>query len=230
MKAGEQLVDRFELEQQIGAGGMGESFRARDPISGEAVAVKVLSEEHSHHIERFAREVQLLAELSHPGIVRYISHGVTPSGRLFLVMEWLDGEVLKDRLDRGPLTLNEAVTLAMRAAETLGTAHARGIVHRDLKPSNLFLPGGRIDQVKVVDFGIARREGDTSLTQTGAIVGTLGYMAPEQARTGGRVDARADVFALGCVLIQCVTGAPPRSTATTPPPSWPRSCSAPRHG
>jgi len=209
MKPGERLGERFELEQQVGTGGMGEVFRARDPISGETVAVKVISNERSHRTARFAREIALLAELSHPGIPRYVSHGVTPSGELFLVMEWLDGEPLEARLRRGPLTVHETVTLATRVAEALGAAHRRGFVHRDLKPSNLFLPDGRIDQVKVLDFGVARREGRTQLTQTGAMVGTPGYMAPEQARTGGQIDARADVFALGCVLFECLTGVTP---------------------
>jgi tetratricopeptide (TPR) repeat protein len=190
-------------------------FRARDPISGETVAVKVISDEQSHITERFTREVKVLAALSHPGIVRYISHGVTVSGELFLVMEWLDGEVLKSRLQRGPLTASEAVTLATRVAEALGVAHARGVVHRDLKPSNLLLSGGRIDQVKVLDFGIAQREGRTQLTQTGMLIGTPGYMAPEQARASGQIDARADVFALGCVLFQCLTGVPPFEGDTT---------------
>ena len=215
MRPSERLVDRFELEQQVGAGGMGEVFRARDSRSGEAVAVKILSDDRSNRAERFAREVELLSELSHPGIVRYISHGVTPAGKLFLVMEWLDGEVLETRLARGPLTLSEAVTLATRVAVALGTAHARGIVHRDLKPSNLFLPGGLIDQVKVLDFGVAQQEGRTLLTQTGTIIGTLGYMAPEQARTSGRIDARADVFALGCVLFKCLTGLAPFESDNT---------------
>jgi len=189
-------------------GGMGEVFRARDPVTGEEVAVKVLSDVRGHRSARFAREVELLAELSHPGIVRYVSHGETPSGELYLVMEWLDGEDLDHRLARAPLTVGEAVTLATRVAEALGAAHARGIVHRDLKPSNLFLPGGRIEQVKVLDFGIALREGGAQLAQTGVMIGTPGFMAPEQARDHGAVDARADVFALGCVLFQCVTGAP----------------------
>src|SRR5215475_9268350 len=205
----EQLDDRFVLEQPIGTGGMGTVFRARDSISGETVAVKILSDGQGHLVDRFAREVKVLAELSHPGIVRYISHGTTPAGKLFLAMEWVDGETLKTRLERGPLTLGESVTLATRVA------HARGVVHRDLKPSNLILPGGRVDQVKVLDFGIAQREGKTQLTQTGMMLGTAGYMAPEQARTGEPVDARADVFALGCVLFQCLTGVPPFDGDTT---------------
>jgi len=209
MKPAELIADRFEIEQQIATGGMGEVFRAHDRVSGEVVAVKVMSEGRAHRTARFAREVELLAELSHPGIVRYVAHGETPSGKLFLAMEWLDGEDLKARLEREPLTMDEAVTLATRVAEALGAAHARGVVHRDLKPSNLFLPGCRIDAVKVLDFGIAHRRGRTQLTRTGMMLGTPGYMAPEQARTGGEIDARADVFALGCVLFECLTGTPP---------------------
>ncbi|HSK03420.1 MAG TPA: protein kinase [Kofleriaceae bacterium] len=212
MKLGTLLGDRdrFEIEHQIGAGGMGKVFRARDRQTGEPVAVKIISDRREHRAARFAREVELLAELTHPGIVRYIAHGEMPGGARFLVMEWLDGEDLKARLARGPLTGGEALELATRVAEALGQAHARGIVHRDLKPSNLFLPGGRIDQVKILDFGIARREGRPHLTKTGTLLGTPGYMAPEQARSArGEIDARADVFALGCVLFQCVTGAPP---------------------
>jgi tetratricopeptide (TPR) repeat protein len=215
MKPGELLGDRFEIEQPIGSGGMATVFRARDPITGEAVAVKVISGKQSQVTERFAREIKVLAELSHPGIVRYISHGATSSGELFLVMEWVDGETVKTRLRRGPLTASEAVTLATRVAEALGAAHARGVVHRDLKPSNLFLPGGHVEQVKVLDFGIARRDGRTQLTQTGMMIGTPGYMAPEQARASGQIDARADVFALGCVLFQCLTGVPPFDGDTT---------------
>jgi len=209
MALGDLLGDRFEIEQAIRAGGMGEVFRALDRVSNQPVAVKLISDASGNHTERFLREIELLAELSHPGIVRYVSHGATPSGRLFLVMEWLDGEDLKIRLERASLTMSEAVTLATRVAEALGAAHARGIVHRDLKPSNLFLPGGHVDQVKVLDFGIAHQQGRTQLTRTGTMIGTPGYMAPEQARTRGVINARADVFALGCVLFHCLTGTPP---------------------
>jgi hypothetical protein len=215
MTPGKLLGNRFEIEQPIGGGGMGTVFRARDPISGAVVAVKVISEERGHHTERFAREIKVLAELSHPAIVRYVSHGTTAAGELFLAMEWLDGETVKSRLERGPLTASEAVALATRVAQALGAAHGHGVIHRDLKPSNLILPGGRIDQVKIVDFGIAQRVGRTRLTRTGAMIGSPGYMAPEQARVGGPIDARADVFALGCVLFQCLTGVPPFDGDTT---------------
>src|SRR5882672_3201473 len=204
----ELFSDRFEIEYKIPGGSMGEVFRGRDRTSGAAVAIKVHTDARAHYTARFAREVELLSELSDPGIVRYIAHGETSAGQRFLVMEWLEGETLRRRLARGPLAIGEAVALATRVAATLGAAHARGIVHRDLKPSNLFLPGGHIEQVKVLDFGIAHREGRTPLTKIGAMIGTPGYMAPEQARCNAPIDARADVFALGCVLFQCLTGTP----------------------
>jgi hypothetical protein len=215
MTPGELFGDRFEIERSIDSGGMGTVFRAHETISGEVVAIKIISEERSHVAERFEREVQVLAELSHPGIVRYISHGLTRAGQRFLAMEWVDGELLETRLQRGPLPVGEAVALATRVADALGAAHARGVVHRDLKPSNLILPGGHIDQIKILDFGIAQRAGSTQLTRTGMMLGTPGYMAPEQARAGGQIDARADVFALGCVLFECLTGVPPFDGDTT---------------
>jgi hypothetical protein len=211
MEPADLLEGRFESEHLVRTGGMGQVFRGRDRSSGQPVAIKVIAD-GSQRDARFAREVQLLSELSHPGIVRYIAHGVTPAGAPFLVMEWLDGEDLRHRLEREPLTIGESVALATRVAEALGAAHARGIIHRDLKPSNLFLPDGRIDQVKVLDFGIAHREGLTQLTRTGMMIGSPGYMAPEQARSHDAhdaIDARADVFALGCVLFECLTGMPP---------------------
>jgi hypothetical protein len=208
MEPGAVLGDRFVLERPIGSGGMGMVFRARDRESGEIVAIKLIAEEQSAHAERFAREIEVLAELSHPGIVRHVAHGALPAGGLFLAMEWLDGEDLKTRLAHAPLTTKESIQLATRVAEALGAAHARGIIHRDLKPSNLFLPAGGIDGVKVLDFGIARRAGRTQLTETGTMIGSPGYMAPEQARASGAIDARADVFALGCVLFLCLTGVP----------------------
>jgi tetratricopeptide (TPR) repeat protein len=201
------LEDRFEIEHLAGSGGMGRVYRARDRQSGGPVAVKVLHGDGAVEAERFAREVEALAGLSHPAIVRFVSHGRTAQGEPFLVTEWLDGEDLGARLRRMGLTIGESLALGARAAAALGEAHRLGVVHRDIKPGNLWLVGGRPEEVKILDFGIARLRGrERTLTQAGAMIGTPGYMAPEQARGEKRVDARADVFSLGCVLFKCLTG------------------------
>ncbi len=177
-----------------------------------------MNETSSEARARFGREARVLADLSHPGIVRYVAHGETPKGERYLAMEWLAGEDLQDRLRREGLTLSESVRLALRVAEALAVAHARGIVHRDLKPSNVFLVDRQVDRVKVLDFGIARRKAggsDATMvetffgTSTGMVVGTLGYFAPEQARGARDIGPPADVFSLGCVLFRCVTGRQP---------------------
>jgi eukaryotic-like serine/threonine-protein kinase len=208
MRPGDVIADRFEIEASAGAGGMGQVYRARDRRSGEVVALKVLLDAYSLQHGRFSREAQVLAELRHPGIVRYVAHGVTPTGEQYLAMEWLKGEDLASRLERGVLTVEETVELGRRVAEALSVVHARGVVHRDLKPGNLFLVERDIERVKVLDFGVARIGDATPMTTVGDALGTPGYMAPEQARSGQVVDARADVFALGCVLFECLTGAP----------------------
>jgi len=200
---------RFEVEGLARAGGMGSVFRARDRQSGEWVALKIAHPEAMQHADRFAREATVLAELRHPGIVRYVAHGRTDAGEMYLAMEWLEGEDLQQRLGRASLSLDESVALIARVADTLSAAHKRGLVHRDLKPSNLFLPSGDIARTKVLDFGIVRVSNDHDRsTQTGMVLGTIGYMAPEQARGSHELDARADVFALGCVLFECLTGRP----------------------
>jgi hypothetical protein len=209
MLVGETIAGRFEIEASANTGGMGEVFRARDLTTGELVAVKVLL--HNHTIERirFAQEINVLAGLRHPGIVNYVAHGRTTAGLPYFVMEWLDGEDLGTLLARRRLAVHEAAELLTRVAEILAAMHAQGIVHRDLKPTNLFLLGGDVSRVKVLDLGIARLLGKTlHLTVTGTLVGTPGYMAPEQARGGHALDARVDIFSLGCVLFECLTGAP----------------------
>jgi serine/threonine protein kinase len=205
---GERVAGRFELEALAQAGGMGAVYRARDLSSGEAVAVKLLRSPGVAHEARFAREAALLAALPHPAIVRHVAHGRTAGGDLYLAMEWLEGEDLASRLTRGPLAVDEALGLSRRIAEGLAALHARGVVHRDLKPGNLFLVGGRADAVKILDFGIARAGAVAAITRTGVLMGTPGYTAPEQARGAREIDARVDVFALGCVLFECLAGRP----------------------
>ncbi|UQA63043.1 serine/threonine-protein kinase [Polyangium aurulentum] len=207
--SGAFVDDRFEIEMLAGAGGMGSVYRARDLRTGEPVALKILHDPDPANLERFTREAQLLEAIRHPSIVRYVAHGHTADGALWLAMEWLDGEDLAARLSHAGLGIEESVTLATRIAGALATAHAMGVVHRDIKPSNVFLPGGRIDEAMLLDFGIARPlVASRALTRTGIVLGTPGYMAPEQARGEREVDARADVFSLGALLFECLTGKP----------------------
>ncbi len=197
----------YTIGAPIGAGGMGIVFAGHDPRSGRKVAIKRI---HGTAGEaRFLREIRALAGLRHPGIVEYVDHGITPDGHAYLVMEWLTGEDLQGRLRRGPLTTGECVALALRLTDALALAHAQGVIHRDIKPSNIFLPGGAAGEAKLLDFGVARVAGEARVvTHTGALVGTLGFMAPEQARGDPDLDGRADLYSLGCVLHECLTGAP----------------------
>ncbi len=201
-------MDRFDVDRVAGAGGMGTVYRARDRETGETVALKLLHADGAEETKRFVREATLLADLAHPGIVRHVAHGVSSDGVPWLAMAWLEGCDLATALARGP-TPAQSVALVLRAAEILGAAHARGIVHRDVKPSNLFLEGGRLDRVLVLDFGVAHRDDWSRATRTGTMLGTPAYMSPEQAKGERGVDARTDVYALGCVLFECLTGRPP---------------------
>ncbi|RLB51391.1 MAG: hypothetical protein DRJ42_16925 [Deltaproteobacteria bacterium] len=206
MEAGDRIADRFTLISLAGKGGMGEVWRAQDAHLGADVAVKVLRFEGSA-ADRFQRECQVLATLQHPNIVAYVSHGVTEAGQLFLAMEWLDGEDLGDRLGRGTVSIEESLALTARVAAALAEAHRRGIVHRDLKPENIFLVGRSPRDIRVLDFGIARvLEGTRAITKTGALIGTPGYMSPEQARGETSLGPPSDIFSLGCVLFECITG------------------------
>ncbi len=204
LSSGDVIAGRFEIERLAGYGGMGAVYLARDLAADSAVALKIL--QRTSLDERLAREAQLLAELRHPRIVRYVAHGRAESGEHYLAMEWLEGEDLAQRLEREALSLAETLTLATAVAEGLGAAHARGIIHRDVKPSNIFLVDRQVDRLKLLDFGVARGRGEHKATRTGVTLGTPGYMAPEQARGSRDVDARADVFSLGCVLFECLTG------------------------
>ncbi|WP_437538092.1 protein kinase [Sorangium sp. So ce726] len=211
----EIIAGRFVVEGEAASGGMGTVYKAYDRLGGAAVALKIVRLRNEIQIERFEREAALLAALVHPGIVRYVAHGSTPEGDRYLAMEWLDGEDLAARLARRVLPASEGLLLVRRAADALAFAHARGIVHRDIKPSNLFLPGGDAGRVKLVDFGIARPSSDAGrVTVTGGVLGTPGYMAPEQVEAHGVPDPRSDVFSLGCVLFECLAGQPAFASAS----------------
>jgi eukaryotic-like serine/threonine-protein kinase len=197
--------ERFIVERSVGTGGMGAVYRATDRYSGVPVALKIAFDSGEEYCSRALNEAGALAALDHPAIVRLVASGIGMDGRPYLAMEWLDGEDLATRLRRGALTLVESVLVGIRLGEGLAAAHAVGIVHRDLKPSNIFLPEGSLGAAKLVDFGIAR-VGHRRMTATGMIVGTPGYMAPEQAMGRSDVGASADVFALGSVLYECMTG------------------------
>jgi len=210
----------YEITALLGAGGMGEVYRARDPKLGRDVALKILPEEFARDPERlarFEREARMLASLNHPHIAHI--HGFEESsGRCALVMELVEGEDLAQRLARGPIPVDEALPMARQVVEALETAHEQGIIHRDLKPANIKV---RADgTVKVLDFGLAKaldpaRASTTDATRSptismhateaGIILGTAAYMAPEQAR-GRVVDKRADIWAFGCVLFEMLTG------------------------
>ena len=205
--------DRFRVEGEPIEGGMGLVYRAKDLKTGDYVALKVVAEPRGTQTLRFQQEAMVLAEIAHPAIVRYLAHGSTPRGEQYMVMEWLEGETLDDRVARGPLRITETLQIGRRVAEALAAAHKHGIVHRDIKPANVFLPGRDPSQAKVLDFGIARRLFDPlqnlRITSASAALGTPLYMAPEQARGASDIDGRADIFALGCVLFECLSGQPP---------------------
>jgi len=211
VREGDILDGRFELVRVAARGGMGTVFRGVDRETGALVAIKTVAA--GDGAERFRREVEVLSALRHPGIVAYLGQGRT-ADELYLVMEWLDGEDLGARLAAAELTVSEALAVGLQVSSALGAAHAQGIVHRDIKPSNVFLADWRVDRVKVLDYGIARQLGTAGLTEIGTVVGTPAYMAPEQARGQGEVDARTDVHALGALLFRCLAGRPPFEAET----------------
>lgn len=223
--AAPQQIDRYVIEQELGKGAFGTVYRARHAVTGRAVALKVLLAKHagdSEVVERFFREARAAASTRSPHIVDVLDASIAPDGTPFLALELLDGEDLDVHLTRqGRLRTLEAVRFAREMASGLDAAHRHGIVHRDLKPANIFL-ARRADgtlQAKILDFGMSKlaspAPGQSFRTGTGAIMGTPLYMAPEQLRGGARdVDARADIYALGAMLFQMLTGRPPHDAST----------------
>ncbi len=211
------LADRYRLERQLGAGGMALVYLAEDLKHHRKVAVKVLRPELAASLgpERFLREIEIAAGLHHPHILPLYDSG-DADGLLYYVMPLVEGESLRDRLTREKqLPLDEALRIALEAADALSYAHSRGVIHRDIKPENVLLESGH---AVVADFGIARAitaAGGTQLTQTGIAVGTPAYMSPEQASGERDLDGRSDIYALGCVLYEMLAGEPP-FTGPTP--------------
>lgn len=202
------IAGRYRLENLAGRGGMGEVWKAVDAETGAAVALKRMLDADAD-VDRFTRESVLLSRVKHDALVAHVAHGVD-AGIPWLAMEWIEGETLVSRLAREGLSLADSLALGRRIAGALSALHAQGIVHRDLKPANVMLPHGRPDQAVLLDLGVARTSASSRvLTATNVIVGTIGYMAPEQALSGRDVTACADVFSLGCVLFECLTGVRP---------------------
>ncbi|HVF60682.1 MAG TPA: protein kinase [Thermoanaerobaculia bacterium] len=205
-----RTVSHYEVLDQIGGGGMGVVYRARDTRLGRTVALKFLSPQlagSEAHKERFLREARAAATLEHPSICSVYDLGETEEGGFFIAMALCPGESLKDRLARGPLAPEDALRVALHIAEGLASAHARGIVHRDIKPGNVMV--GEDDSVKLVDFGLAKLAEDPEhLTRTGTVVGTAAYMSPEQV-LGEEVDHRTDLWSLGVLLYEMLAGVRP---------------------
>lgn len=212
----QSLEETYRLERELGRGGMATVYLAEDIKHRRQVAVKVLHPELAAAIggDRFVREIEIAAKLTHPHILMLIDSGEA-GGHLFYVMPYVDGESLQDRLAReGALPLHESIRIMDHVASALSHAHALGVIHRDIKPANILLSG---DHAIVADFGIARAveaAGGAKLTGTGLALGTPAYMSPEQAFEQDKVDGRSDVYAMGCVLFEMLTGEPPFASPT----------------
>ncbi|MGH3001969.1 MAG: protein kinase domain-containing protein, partial [Gaiellaceae bacterium] len=207
---GEILSGRYELEELVGTGGMSSVYRAHDSLLDRTVALKVLHQQYTAdegYVERFRREARSVATLSHPNVVTVIDRG-EHEGRQFIVFEYVDGENLKQLIvRRGPAPVTMALELGVQVARGLSFAHQQGLVHRDVKPQNVLLNGN--GEAKVTDFGIARSlDVKHGMTQTGTVLGTSDYIAPEQAQ-GQQVGEHTDVYSLGVVMYELLTGEVP---------------------
>ncbi len=214
-----RTLGRYEIVSLLGVGGMGSVYRARDTAMSRDVAVKVLPDlasDDPHRLERFNREIRAVAKLSHPNVVEIYDFG-NADGISYAVMEYLKGRNLRERMGGRPLPIEHALDIGVAIANGLGAAHHEGVLHRDIKPENIFITSSRV--VKILDFGIARTIPATDpeaatktieppLTSPNAVVGTSGYMSPEQVR-GKSVDGRSDIFSLGCVLYEMLSGTNP---------------------
>ena len=201
------MDNRYGIVRTLGSGGVADVYLAHDEVLNREVALKMLNRERSRDeefVERFRREAQSAAALSHPNIVSIYDRGEDEGGSCYISMEYLPGGTLKERISRdGPLPPSVAAEVAVQISAALGAAHERGVIHRDIKPQNVLVT--RSGDVKVVDFGIARAESETSLTRANLVLGTAAYMSPEQA-AGGRIGPRSDLYSLGVVMYEMLTG------------------------
>src|SRR5574342_103638 len=210
------LAERYAIEREIGAGGMATVYLARDLRHDRLVALKLLNPELGAvlGVERFLAEIKVTANLQHPNLLPLFDSGEA-EGLLFYVMPFVEGESLRARLDREKqLPIDEAIRIAVAVANALDYAHSHHVIHRDLKPENILLQAG---QPVVADFGIAlavSNAGGTRVTQTGLSLGTPQYMSPEQAAGDRVIDGRSDIYSLGAILYEMLTGEPPHTGAT----------------
>ena len=209
-------LGEYQIESKLGQGGMGVVFAAVHPLIGKRAAIKILKRElcaDPQTVERFIDEARVVNQIGHPNIVDIFAFGEMPDGRSYFVMEWLKGDTLRARIAAGRMDLTEMARLVRQLARALQAAHDKGVIHRDLKPDNIFLVEMTDEPttVKLLDFGIAklaRNDHRIEKTATGAIVGTPQYIAPEQAK-GYAIDHRADIYALGGIMFELLTGRPP---------------------
>jgi serine/threonine protein kinase len=213
-----EKIGNYLVDGKLGEGGMGIVYSARHELIGKRVAIKVLRPQHStneEHVERFFREAKATTRLNHPGTVDILDTGKLDDGRAYLVMALLEGEDLKQRLQRDRPSLPWSLAVTRQIAELLSVAHDKGIIHRDLKPDNIFVVGDSLDasgvRIKVLDFGVAKLVDEASLvkTKTVAIIGTPPYMSPEQCRGAGFVSLHSDIYAVGCILYELICGRTP---------------------
>ena len=208
---GKVIDGRYEIQQRVGEGGMGVVYKARQMSIDRVIALKMLNQQmqgDQQWVQRFYNEAKACSRLVHPNTIRMFDFGQTPDGRLFMTMEFLDGVSLRDALQRGPLAPQRVVKVLIQCCASLAEAHSIGIIHRDIKPDNVFLlnMAGSPDFVKLLDFSVAKLlEGDRMKTQAGVVFGTPQYMSPEQGR-GLPLDARSDIYALGVLAYEMLTG------------------------